>query len=101
MAAHRSVVRVLLFVAVLLLPALVPTGANAASLSMLGADVSSAQRSLDLDAKYYDASGTAREPLDILKRAGVNYAPLRIWNYPASGYHSKRKEPQYGKTVKS
>ena len=58
---------------------------------MLGADVSSLQRSLDLGAKYYDARGTAPDPLDILKRAGVNYVRLRVWNNPASGYNNKAK----------
>src|SRR5215471_15881044 len=50
------------------------------TLTMLGADVSSVQRALDLGAPYYDASGTKQDPLDILKGVGVNYVRLRIWN---------------------
>ena len=68
-----------------------PSPAAAATLTMRGADVSSLQRSLDLGAKYYDAGGTAADPLDILKAAGVNYARLRVWNNPASGYNNKAK----------
>jgi arabinogalactan endo-1,4-beta-galactosidase len=94
-----------LFLAAAILPATMltpPAPALAAnSLSMLGADVSTAQRALDLGAKYYDASGTARDPLDILKGAGVNYVRLRIWNNPASGYNNKAKVLAYAKTVKA
>jgi arabinogalactan endo-1,4-beta-galactosidase len=97
--------RAALFLAAALLPAsMLTTSAPASaanSLSMLGADVSTAQRALDLGAKYYDASGTARDPLDILKSAGVNYVRLRIWNNPASGYNNKAKVLAYAKTVKA
>ena len=69
-----------------------PAPVSAANtLSMRGADVSSLQRSLDLGAKYYDAGGVARDPLDILRSAGVNYVRLRVWNNPASGYNNKSK----------
>src|SRR6185295_16593168 len=41
---------------------LIATPAQAApTLSMLGADVSSLQRSQDLGARYYDTAGTARD----------------------------------------
>jgi len=75
--------------------------ASASTLSMLGADVSSVQRSLDLGQKYYNASGTQQDPLTILKGVGVNYVRLRIWNSPASGYNNKTKVLAYAKTVKA
>jgi len=68
-----------------------PPAHAANTLTMLGADVSSLQRSLDLGAKYYDTSGKAADPLDILRSKGVNYLRLRVWNNPASGYHNKAK----------
>lgn len=74
---------------------------QAASMSMLGADVSSVQRTLDLGGSYYDAAGAKKDPLDILKSKGANYARLRIWNNPASGYNNKSKVLAYAKTVKS
>jgi len=79
----------------------VETTTEAVSMTMLGADVSSVQRALDLGAPYYDASGTKRDPLDILKGAGVNYVRLRIWNNPVSGYNNKAKVLAYASTVKS
>ncbi|MDI1462200.1 glycosyl hydrolase 53 family protein [Catellatospora sp. KI3] len=93
----------LLFVTALLPATLVaaPPASAANTLTMLGADVSSVQRSLDLGAKYYDAAGAAKDPLDILKSKGVNYARLRIWNNPASGYNNKAKVLAYAKTVKA
>ena len=89
MSPRRRIITPLAFAAAALVPAAVfavtPPASAAGSLSMLGADVSSVQRALDLGARYYDASGTARDPLDILTSIGVNYVRLRIWNNPASG----------------
>jgi arabinogalactan endo-1,4-beta-galactosidase len=68
---------------------------------MLGADVSTLQRALDLGARYYDASGVQRDPLDILKSVGVNYARLRIWNNPISGYNNKAKVLQQARAIKA
>ncbi len=58
---------------------------------MRGADVSSLQRSLDLGARYYNASGAPADPYDILASKGVNYLRLRVWNNPASGYNNKAR----------
>src|SRR5690349_1273955 len=79
----------------------VPAQAQAATLSMRGADVSTLQRAADLGAKYYTAAGAAADPLDILKGAGVNYVRLRVWNNPASGYNNPAKVLAYAKTVKA
>src|SRR6185369_3904840 len=78
-----------------------PSPAHAATLTMLGADVSSLQRSLDLGAKYYNKAGAAADPYDILKSAGANYMRLRIWNNPASGYNNKAKVLQQAKAIKA
>jgi len=78
-----------------------PPAAGADPLTMLGADVSSVQRTLDLGGMYFDAAGTARDPLDILKSIGVNYIRLRAWNNPASGYNNKAKILAYAKIVKA
>ncbi|MDS0135306.1 MULTISPECIES: glycosyl hydrolase 53 family protein [unclassified Amycolatopsis] len=78
-----------------------PSASAANSLGMLGADVSTVQRALDLGAKYTDAAGVARDPLDILKGAGVNYVRLRVWNNPRSGYNNKAKVLQYARAVKA
>lgn len=101
----RAANAALLSMTALTLPAvLLGTAAEAdaaGSLSMLGADVSTAQRALDLGAKYFDANGVARDPLDVLKGRGVNYIRLRIWNNPASGYNNKAKVLAYARTVKA
>lgn len=74
---------------------------GAATMTMLGADVSSLQRAVELGQKYYNASGTQQDPLTILKGVGVNYIRLRIWNNPVSGYNNKAKVLAYAKTVKA
>ena len=79
-----------------------PQPATAAgTLSMLGADVSTLQRSNDLGLKYYNAAGAQQDALDILKGDGVNYARLRVWNNPASGYNNAAKVLAYARTVKA
>ena len=79
-----------------------PTPASAASrLTMLGADVSSLQRSEALGAKYYYANGKQGDPLQILKDNGVNYIRLRIWVNPKSGYNNESKVLQFAKSVKA
>lgn len=75
------------------------------SLSMLGADVSSLQRSQDLGATYADSTGKKADPIDLMKAAGMNTARLRIWNNPASGYNGENtvlKQAKYltGKGMK-
>ncbi|MFE9746797.1 arabinogalactan endo-beta-1,4-galactanase [Saccharothrix saharensis] len=100
--SHRAARAALaLATAVLPLTTLTPAVSAAGTLSMLGADVSTAQRALELGAKYYDASGVARDPLDILKAAGVNYIRLRVWNNPKSGYNNKAKVLAYARSVKA
>ncbi len=92
------------FATVVVLAAVVvvsPVPANAATLSMLGADVSTLQRALDLGARYYNASGAGADPYDILRSKGVNYARLRIWNNPVSGYNNKAKVLQQARAVKA
>ncbi len=78
----------------------VATTEQAVAMTMLGADVSTVKRALDLGASYYDAAGVKKDPLDILKAKGVNYVRLRIWNNPASGYNNKAKVLAYAQTVK-
>ncbi len=77
------------------------TAEQAVSMSMLGADVSSLQRTLELGGSYYDAAGVKKDPLDILKSKGVNYARLRVFNSPAGGYNNKTKVLAFAKTVKA
>src|SRR5687768_6475514 len=78
-----------------------PAEAQAATLSMRGADVSSLQRAVALGAKYYTSAGAVADPLDILKCAGVNYIRLRVWNNPVSGYNNAAKVLAYARTVKA
>ena len=78
-----------------------PDAGAASTLSMRGADVSSLQRAIDVGAKYYTSGGSAADPLDILKSAGVNYVRLRVWNNPASGYNNAAKVLAYARTVKA
>ncbi|MGJ6966717.1 glycoside hydrolase family 53 protein [Streptosporangium sp. G11] len=101
MIGHRLRRLLLALTMVLAVGFLNPAPAAAATLTMRGVDISSVQRSLDLGATYYNASGTAANPLDILTGAGANYVRLRIWNNPASGYNNKAKVLAYAKAVKA
>ncbi|GHG41624.1 MULTISPECIES: glycosyl hydrolase 53 family protein [Amycolatopsis] len=95
MTAYRTgrTAKSAVFLAAVILSVVLPAPAASAAntLTVLGADVSTAQRALDSGAKYSDANGIAGDPLDILKGAGVNYVRLRVWNNPRSGYNNKAK----------
>jgi arabinogalactan endo-1,4-beta-galactosidase len=69
--------------------------------TILGADVSSLQRALELGAKYYDENGNQGDPLQILKDHGVHYIRLRVWVKPTNGYNNKLKVIQFAKSVKA
>lgn len=77
------------------------THTEAVSMSMLGADISAMQRTLDLGYKYYNSSGVQKDPHDLLKGAGANYVRLRMWNAPPSGYNNKAKVLQAAKAAKN
>ena len=70
-------------------------------LTLLGADVSSLQRAEDLGAKYFDETGQAGDPLQILKDHGVNTIRLRVWVDPASGYNNQAKVAAFAAKVKA
>lgn len=70
-------------------------------MSILGADVSSLQRALDLGAIYYDEDGRPRHPLLILKEHGINTIRLRVWVNPSHGYNDAAKVTEFAALVKS
>jgi arabinogalactan endo-1,4-beta-galactosidase len=69
-------------------------------LSMLGADISSLNKSEDLGGIYKDVDGTPQDALQILKDHGMNYARLRVWVDPADGYHDKEEILEMAKRLK-
>jgi arabinogalactan endo-1,4-beta-galactosidase len=83
----KVAVAVAIAAGLLLVPA-APAQARS-GLTMRGADVSTLPRALDLGATFRDARGHRADPYEILKKAGVNYVRLRIWNNPTSGYNNK------------
>ena len=60
-----------------------------AALSLLGADISSLEKSEDLGGVYRETSGAPGDALAILKAHGLNSIRLRVWVNPADGYHGK------------
>ncbi|MFB9326058.1 glycosyl hydrolase 53 family protein [Paenibacillus aurantiacus] len=54
-----------------------------------GVDISTLTAIEDNGGRYFDANGTERDLLDILKDRGVNYVRLRLWNEPtkSGGYN--------------
>lgn len=71
------------------------------SLSILGADVSSLQRSEELGAEYYDADGSRRDPLQILIDHGVNAVRLRVWVNPLHGQNDKIHVSEFAARAKA
>jgi len=58
-------------------------------LSVLGADVSSLNKSLDFGGVYRNERGRIDRPLDVLEDHGASHVRLRVWVNPADGYHDR------------
>jgi arabinogalactan endo-1,4-beta-galactosidase len=73
---------------------------EAPKLAVVGADVSSLNKSIDFGGEYLDDHGHGKHgrhghqsiasALNILKEHGLEYVRLRVWVNPADGYHDKR-----------
>jgi arabinogalactan endo-1,4-beta-galactosidase len=72
-----------------------------AALSILGADISSLNKSEDMGGIYRDADGAQGDALQILRRHGLNYARLRVWVDPADGYHGIDEILEMGPRLRS
>jgi arabinogalactan endo-1,4-beta-galactosidase len=62
---------------------------GAPRLSVLGADVSSLNKSLELGGVYRDESGRRGRALDILEDHGASHVRVRVWVDPADGFHDQ------------
>ena len=62
-----------------------------ASLSVMGADISSLKKSEEKGGLYYTENGKQADALQILKDHGMNYARLRVWVDSPDGYHGKEQ----------
>jgi arabinogalactan endo-1,4-beta-galactosidase len=73
--------------------------AGKSSLSILGADVSSLQKSEDLGGLYHDdrLGGKNRSALKILADHGATNVRLRVWVTPADGYHDETEAVEMSK----
>ncbi|MBV7697890.1 arabinogalactan endo-1,4-beta-galactosidase [Streptomyces sp. TRM70350] len=69
--------------------------------SIKGADISSLAKSQALGGVYRTSSGTAGDPLAIMKSSGMNYARLKVWVNPADGYNNKTHVLAMAKRVKA
>ncbi len=70
-------------------------------MSILGADISSLQRALELGAEYFYEDGTPGDPLKILQDHGVNAVRLRVWVSPRSGASSPEKVIQFASLLRT
>jgi arabinogalactan endo-1,4-beta-galactosidase len=75
--------------------------AEAASVPIKGADISTLKKGEDKGAVYFDSSGVKRNALDILRSNGVNYARLKIWVNPADGYNNKARVLEMARRIKA
>ncbi|MYW64226.1 arabinogalactan endo-1,4-beta-galactosidase [Streptomyces sp. SID8379] len=68
------------------------TPASAAtSLSIRGIDFSSVAKAEALGAVWHQSDGTQINPVQLLSRAGITHARLKVWVNPADGYNNKAR----------
>ncbi|MDG4785639.1 arabinogalactan endo-1,4-beta-galactosidase [Micromonospora sp. WMMD1102] len=77
------------------------TGNPGGSISIRGADVSTLLKSQDRGGIYRDAAGNQRDPLQLLRAGGVDYARLKVWVNPADGYNNKARVLSMASRVKA
>lgn len=73
---------------------------GAAWLPVLGADVSSLNKSEDFGGVYRNECGRRDDALDVLEDHGMTHIRLRTWVNPADGYHDKDEVVQMAKRAK-
>ena len=64
---------------------------GATQLSVLGADVSSLNKSEDYGGVYRNEEGRRGDALRILRDHGASHIRLRVWVNPADGYHDRKE----------
>ncbi|MDT0342412.1 glycoside hydrolase family 53 protein [Streptomyces litchfieldiae] len=69
--------------------ALPATSAQAAPLSVRGADLSTVLKAEHLGAVWRYANGTQGDVLQILRQGGTNWVRLKVWVNSADGYHGR------------
>ncbi|MEV6200097.1 arabinogalactan endo-1,4-beta-galactosidase [Streptomyces sp. NPDC051771] len=70
-------------------------------LGVKGVDLSALKKNEDFGATYKNASGTAGDPVALLKGAGANYGRLKVWVNPADGYNTKAQVLATAKRIKA
>ncbi|MDG9719647.1 arabinogalactan endo-1,4-beta-galactosidase [Streptomyces sp. DH24] len=75
--------------------------AGTSGTSIKGADISSLPKSEAKGGVYRTGSGSAGDPVAILKSAGMNYARLKVWVDPADGYNNRARVLAMAKRVKA
>ena len=71
-----------------------------ATLTVMGADISSLKKSEDKGGVYAYEDGTQADALKILRDHGMNYARIRVWLKSPDGYHQKEQLLEMAKRVK-
>lgn len=73
---------------------------GAVELDVLGADVSSLNKSEDFGGVYRDERGRRGDALRILEEHGMSHVRLRVWVDPADGYHDRDEVAAMAKRAK-
>jgi arabinogalactan endo-1,4-beta-galactosidase len=71
-----------------------------ATLTVMGADISSLKKSEDKGGVYAYEDGTEADALKILRNHGMNYARIRVWVDSPDGYHGKAQLLEMAKRLK-
>ncbi|MER7623167.1 arabinogalactan endo-1,4-beta-galactosidase [Streptomyces sp. NPDC126503] len=70
-------------------------------LAVKGVDLSSLRKSEDLGGIYRGGTGTAGDPVALLRNAGATYGRLKVWVNPADGYNDKARVLATAQRVKA
>jgi arabinogalactan endo-1,4-beta-galactosidase len=81
---------------------LVMSGSGSAQrVQIKGGDVSTLAKNEAFGGAYFDAAGNRRDPLQLLRDSGMNYARLKVWVNPADGYNNKARVLAMAQRIKA
>jgi arabinogalactan endo-1,4-beta-galactosidase len=76
-------------------------GGGSQVVQIKGGDVSTLAKNEAFGGAYFDAGGTRRDPLVLLRDSGMNYARLKVWVNPADGFNNRTRVLAMAQRIKS
>jgi arabinogalactan endo-1,4-beta-galactosidase len=79
---------------------LVADGGSTGQVQIKGGDVSTLAKNEAFGGVYRDSAGNLRDPLQLLRDNGMNYARLKVWVNPPDGFNNRARVLEMAQRIK-